>query len=502
MPLPADVQICSVDDHVVEHRDAFKGRLPAKFGDRGPRIVEVTGETVDPLGNVHTGTQQVWEIDGTRYPTIGLNAVAGKPKEEIGLEPVRFDEMRPGCYDIDERIKDMDQDGVHAQLCFPSLPGFAGSTFFDMADKELAHACVQAWNDFAIDEWCAAYPGRQIPLVILPYWDVDLSTAEVQRAAAKGAKAVSFTESPARRGPSVVAQRPLGQPPRRCSGRRPAGVPPLRQRRRADVAPDANFAVAIALFGTNSQFAMTDLLLSPVFHKFPRLKVALSEGGIGWMPWLLERIDYTWERHRHYTGCNPDVRPSDLFRQHIFGCFISDDAGIDERHRIGVDNIMFESDYPHSDSNWPSQPDRRSRRCSPTSPTTRPARSPRTTPGGSSTSLATEPPVPPTCRSALLLRQEGVDALGEPGRRVQGALGEPVDLPSAACRRPDRMASYVFKAMDLTGGEGHRRGGGRHQAGGLRPAEVARPDRPRHQGSSTGRRRSPSTSSSGSRRPT
>ena len=94
MPLPADVQICSVDDHVVEHIDAFKGRLPAKFGDRGPRIVEITGETVDPLGNVHTGTQQVWEIDGTRYPTIGLNAVAGKPKEEIGLEPVRFDEMR------------------------------------------------------------------------------------------------------------------------------------------------------------------------------------------------------------------------------------------------------------------------------------------------------------------------------------------------------------------------------------------------------------------------
>ena len=296
----------------------------------------------------------MWEIDGTRYPTIGLNAVAGKPKEEIGLEPVRFDEMRAGCYDIDERIKDMDQDGVHAQLCFPSLPGFAGSTFFDMADKELAHACVQAWNDFAIDEWCAAYPGRQIPLAILPYWDADLSTAEVQRVAAKGAKAVSFTESPHAAGlPSwhsdhwdnlLAAAQDADLPV--CLHFGSGGAP--------NVAPDANFAVAIALFGTNSQFTMTELLLSPVFHKFPRLKVALSEGGIGWMPWLLERIDYTWERHRHYTGCNPDVRPSELFRQHIFGCFISDDAGIDERHRIGVDNIMFESDYPHSDSNWPS----------------------------------------------------------------------------------------------------------------------------------------------------
>jgi predicted TIM-barrel fold metal-dependent hydrolase len=120
------------------------------------------------------------------------------------------------------------------------------------------------------------------------------------------------------------------------------------------VSPGANFAVAIALFGTNSLFTMTELLLSPIFHNHPRLRVALSEGGIGWMPWMLERIDYVWERHRHYTGCNPDVRPSDLFKDHIFGCFISDDTGIEVRDLIGIDNIMFESDYPHSDSNWPS----------------------------------------------------------------------------------------------------------------------------------------------------
>jgi len=120
------------------------------------------------------------------------------------------------------------------------------------------------------------------------------------------------------------------------------------------VSPGANFAVAIALYGTNSLFTMTELLLSPTFHNHPNLKVALSEGGIGWMPWMNERIDYVWERHRHYTGCNPDVRPSDLFRKHIFGCFISDDTGIEVRDLIGVDNIMFESDYPHSDSNWPS----------------------------------------------------------------------------------------------------------------------------------------------------
>jgi len=107
------------------------------------------------------------------------------------------------------------------------------------------------------------------------------------------------------------------------------------------------------VMGLNSAFAMAQLLTSPTFHKFPRLRFALSEGGIGWLPYLLERVDYVWERHRWYNNINRDIPPSVLYKDHIFGCFISDRAGIASRHLIGVDNIMFESDYPHSDSNWP-----------------------------------------------------------------------------------------------------------------------------------------------------
>jgi hypothetical protein len=90
-----------------------------------------------------------------------------------------------------------------------------------------------------------------------------------------------------------------------------------------------------------------------VFHRFDRLQVALSEGGIGWIPYLLERLDYTWERHRYYTGINQEVAPSDLFRRHFSGCFIDDEFGVSVRHAIGVDRITWECDYPHSDSNWP-----------------------------------------------------------------------------------------------------------------------------------------------------
>lgn len=340
--LPDDVQVISVDDHVIEHPKVWTDRLPAKFQEAGPKVVELDGGA------------QVWQFEGKNNPTIGLNAVAGKDPKDFGLEPVRYDGMLPGCYDVQARLADMDLDGIHAQMCFPSFPGFAGSTFFAADDKELANACVSAWNDFILDEWCAAAPDRFVPMVMVPFWDVDAAVAEVQRTAAKGAKAITFTEAPHRLGlpsfhsdhwdPFLAAAQDADLP--LCLHFGSGGAP--------QVAPDANFAVAIALFGMNSQFTTIDLLLSPVFHKFPSLRVALSEGGIGWIPYVLERADYTWERHRWYTGVNTEVRPSDLFKDHIFGCFIADNAGVEMRHLAGIDNLMFEGDYPHSDSNFPS----------------------------------------------------------------------------------------------------------------------------------------------------
>jgi predicted TIM-barrel fold metal-dependent hydrolase len=340
--LPADVQLVSVDDHVIEHPNVWVDRLPANYSDAAPHIVEVDG------------ARQMWKYENRLHPTIGLNAVAGKDPKDFGTDPVRFDEMLPGCYDVGARVSDMDLDGVHAQMCFPSFPGFAGSTFLAATDKKLAAACVSAWNDFIIDEWCAGAPGRFIPMVIMPFWDVEASVAEIERVAAKGAKAISFTESPHGLGlpsyhsdhwdPMLAAAQDAELP--LCLHFGSGGVPAF--------APDAPFAVAIALFATNAQFATVDLLLSPVFHKFPGLRVALSEGGIGWIPYVLERTDYTWERHRWYTGVNTEVRPSELFRDHIFGCFIVDDAGLAMRELIGTGNIMFESDYPHSDCNFPA----------------------------------------------------------------------------------------------------------------------------------------------------
>ncbi|MCU1346722.1 MAG: amidohydrolase [Acidimicrobiia bacterium] len=339
--LPADAQIVSVDDHVVEPPNVWQDRLPQKYKELGPKNIR------DNEG------RDIWMFEDRPYFNVGLNAVAGKEKADYGLDPVSYDQMRKGCWDIKARVEDMDADGVYAQLSFPTFPGFAGSTFVNATDKDLAAACVSAWNDWMVDEWCAGAPGRQIPMALLPFWDVDKSVLEIERMAAKGTKAITFTEAPHNLGlpsfhtdhwdPMFAAAQAADLP--LCLHFGSGGAPAT--------APGGPFTAAIALFAINSQFASVELMNSTIFDRFPNLKFALSEGGIGWMPYILERVDYVWERHRLYTGMENSQKPSEIFRKHIFGCFISDEAGVANVALIGEDNVMFESDYPHSDSNWP-----------------------------------------------------------------------------------------------------------------------------------------------------
>lgn len=355
MPLQDHHQIVSVDDHLIEHPRVFQDRLPEKFKEAGPRILEQDGK-------------HVWSYAGQIYPTIGLNAVAGKEPKDFGMDPVRYEDMIPGCYDPVERVKDMDVDGVQAALCFPSFPGFAGGIFQRAADKELALACVRAWNDFSIDEWCAAAPDRLIPLALLPTWDVDLCVKEAERVAAKGARSVTFPDSPV----------PLDLPSFHSDYWYPlwdvcgeAGMPvslhfgsssyvpgfsfsAMKAVPGEMIMPDAPFTVAIASFATNLMWTTLDLLYSRTLQSNPKIQFSLAEGGIGWIPYILERADQTWEKHRWYQNIDFDTRPSDLFRKHFYGCFIEDQFGVASRHAIGVDRICMEIDYPHSDSVWPN----------------------------------------------------------------------------------------------------------------------------------------------------
>lgn len=340
-----DVQLVSVDDHVIEHPRVWLDRMPSKYQDAAPRI-----ERMDD-GN------DWWIYEGEKAGNFALNAVAGKDYKDFGMDPRSYDDMLPGCYRIEDRIRDMDIEGVHAQLCFPNFGGFAGSTLQKSKDMDLATECVRAYNDFILDEWCAYDPERQIPLLTLPYWDVEACNAEFDRTVPRGAKSFTFPELPDRLGlpswhtdhwDSLLARANEANIPLSLhfgSGGAPTVSPE---------GASSNFLIAIAAFGTQSMLTTIELLYSPVFHKFPNLRMALSEGGIGWLPYILERMETVWQRHRWYNDVNRQVGPRELWdRGHLGGCFISDDAGIAARHVIGVDKIMFESDYPHSDSNWP-----------------------------------------------------------------------------------------------------------------------------------------------------
>ncbi len=338
----------SVDDHVVEPPHLFDGRLPAKYADQAPRVVQ--NERGD----------DVWVFEGSTIPNIGLNAVAGRPREEYGVNPTSFEEMRPGCYDIHERVKDMSAGGVLASMCFPSFPAFSGRLFAACPDKDLALATVQAYNDWHIDEWAGTYPGRMIPMALPVLWDPQRCGDEIRRVAAKGCHSVTFTENPAELGyPSFHQEHwdPMWQA--LVDEGTILNIHLGSSGRLAVTAPDAPIDVMMTLQPMNICMAAADLVLSRVFKKYPDLKVALSEGGTGWIPYFLDRLDRTFDMHHAWTGMDfgEGVMPSDVFRRHILTCFIADPIGLALRDEIGIDNICWEQDYPHSDSSWPSAPE-------------------------------------------------------------------------------------------------------------------------------------------------
>ena len=331
--------IISVDDHVVEPPHTFEGRLPAALQARAPRIVETAQG------------HQVWELEGRHYTQVGMNAVVGRRPESVRLEPFRFEHMRPGCYDVDARVHDMDINGVWASVSFPSqITGFCGSVFSAVADQELGSACVRAWNDWLYEEWYLRHPKRIVPLGITYLADPRLAVAEIERNATRGFTSVTLPERPHAIGVPSLWEREHWDPIiAACvdtdtaislhvgsSGVHdmPAGAP--------------RAALGSTLFGQLSLGACAEWLWSEYPLRYPTLKIALSEGGIGWVAMLLDRLDYIVDNSSYGQGW-PE-RPADVLQRSFWFCTLEDRSTIDTRHRIGVDHIMVEVDYPHGDS--------------------------------------------------------------------------------------------------------------------------------------------------------
>jgi predicted TIM-barrel fold metal-dependent hydrolase len=355
--------IVSVDDHVIEPGGVWQDRVPSRYKDVAPRIIK------------ESDGQEYWVYEDKRMVTGGLGAVAGRRKEDITVDGYPYSEMRPGCYDPVARLADMDEAGILASLNFPSIPRFCGQLFWEAKDRELALLCVRAYNDWMIDEWCATAPGRYIPLMIIPLWDPQLAVKEIERTAAKGSHSFCFSEN----------FEPLGLPTIHDPGRYWEPVIAAANEMGQVLSIHIGSSSTMYKVSSNSPFmanmsmgairpagCMLSWIFSGLFRRYPDIKIALSEGSIGWIPWFLERSHQVLETQKHWVAkgqqyqgsaegahainLDTDVFKIDIYgdyRDHFYGCFIDDQSGLRMLDVISEDNVMIETDYPHSDTTWP-----------------------------------------------------------------------------------------------------------------------------------------------------
>jgi predicted TIM-barrel fold metal-dependent hydrolase len=381
----ADEWLISVDSHLIEPANVWADRLPAKYRDAGPRWVS------DEHG-------ESWLFEESKRVPLDSMGSGGAiwPKEDRPpmFTPLTWDQVAPACYDPRARIEAMDRDHELAALCFPNMAGFAGSLFQRASDKDLALACIRAYNDWYLDEWCASYPGRFIGLGIVPLWDGRLAAAEAERVIAKGARALSVSQSPEKIGlPGITDEHwdPLYSVMNQA--RLPlcmhlgTGIPPAQEDQVADFAEKMREAIknndldnlaqrlgvkkaeaarrrkmlpgtSTSLIGaTMGRETLTDWLDSELFQQYPNLTLALSENGVGWIPSVLSLADWTENLNRLAEPSDAPL-PSDVFREHIIGCFIDEPITPELVAVVGADNIMIETDFPHTATNWPHSMDR------------------------------------------------------------------------------------------------------------------------------------------------
>jgi predicted TIM-barrel fold metal-dependent hydrolase len=336
------------DTHISEPPDLFTSRLPRKWHDQAPKIVR----------NEDTGFE-MWAV-GAQQQTmtpVGHTAVAGWP-DPFPAAPSGFDEIPQAAHDPHARLEYMDSLRIWAMALYPNVSGFGSQAFLNLEEPELMLACVRAYNDFLTD-WCEPARERFIPISAMPFWDVEASVAEIERCAKAGHKGVLFTGAPQDHGQPPLAS-PHWNPLWECAQAHDLPISfhiGSGEFTHGDWTPERlelygpggiNAQTSIGLFLENGR-QIVDLLFSGVLPRYPDLKFVSVESGIGFIPFLLEAADHTFgygqvAQHRPEF----EMKPSEYFRRQVYGCYWFEEyaprAMLDE---LPVDNILFETDYPH-----------------------------------------------------------------------------------------------------------------------------------------------------------
>ena len=338
--------IIDVDTHVTETPDLWTSRVPERMRDAVPRL------DVDGKGRLW------WFLGGKRIANPGLTATAGVG--DMTKWPTSYEEMHPGAYDAKERLKYMDQLGIWAMVMYPNVGGFGNQQFLKLDDPELKLTCVKVYNDWQT-EWASADSRRLLPITSTPFWDVQETVKEVRRCAAMGHKGILFTGEPQFWGQPLLGDphwNPLWEVACELdlpisfhigSGNMEMG---LLQNKIAAYGKMAAFTeLSVDIFLRNG-IQLNDLIMSGVLARYPKIKFISVESGIGWIPFALEALDYQFmgnsvsEEHPEF-----DLLPSQYFARNVYACYwfeqIAPRRLID---KVGANNILFETDFPHPTS--------------------------------------------------------------------------------------------------------------------------------------------------------
>lgn len=342
-----DLVLVSLDDHLIEPPTMYDQHLtPAQ-------------KAFAPSFHTDAEGRDYWLYDGARVGNLGLNAVVGRPKSEFGFEPLALSQMRKACYDVDARVDDMNVNGILSSLCFPTIVQFDGFTFHGFKDKQQALVLLRAYNDWHIDEWAGAHPGRFIPNALIPAWDMQATAEEVRRVARKGCHSITMMDNPSNRGlPSIHNE--YWEPLWKACADHDVVISMHHGTGNAAQHPSMESPIDawITCMSMSISLGLADYLHLDALQKYRNLKLALVESGTGWIPYVLERADFILKQHAEWTHSTYGGRTAtEVFHDHFLCTFVHDDGGFEMINKIGPHTMCYESDYPHSDTQWPNAPE-------------------------------------------------------------------------------------------------------------------------------------------------
>ena len=334
-------KVIDVDTHLTEPPDVWTARMPASLHDKVPHIERVDG-------------RDTWMVNGESLGSPGYYSMAGFD----GLMPLKipetYDEIAPSMYDAQARLEFLDSQGIWAQILYPNVGGFGNGYFLRLGDREVVAQCVAAYNDF-LSDWTSAAPDRLIPITAVPFWDIDLSLAEIERCAGLGHRAINFCNQP-----QDYGQPPLGhqhwdpiwalaqEAGLAVSFHVGGGNMGTLMVDEAEMGWMTNFAKVSSLIFLDNMRCIADLMFGGVCHRFPELQLVSVESGAGWIPPALEAFDWQWRNGGvHLEHPEYDLLPSEYFERQIYGCFWFEQAGAVAAIERFPDNILYETDYPH-----------------------------------------------------------------------------------------------------------------------------------------------------------